>query len=137
MTEHVFSMPLVNAYIIELLEKMPSVSRVVVLNETPQTTLQQPLKERMENSWNKKRSGDLQIILQPGYFDGSATGTTHGTWNPYDAHIPLLWYGWGIKKGSSNEEVHMTDIAPTLAALLHIQMPNGSVGRVIEEVIKR
>jgi len=30
--------------------------------------------------------------------------------------------------------VHMTDIAPTLAALLHIQMPSGSVGHVIEEL---
>jgi hypothetical protein len=29
----------------------------------------------------------------------------------------------------------MTDITPTLAALLHIQMPNGCVGKVIEEVL--
>jgi hypothetical protein len=35
-----------------------------------------------------------------------------------------------------NREVYMTDIAATLAALLHIQAPNGSVGKVIEEVIR-
>jgi hypothetical protein len=30
----------------------------------------------------------------------------------------------------------MTDIAATLAAMLKIQMPNGTVGKVIEEVLK-
>jgi phosphopentomutase len=63
-------------------------------------------------------------------------GTTHGLWNPYDSHIPMLWYGWGIRKGKTNRETYMTDITPTLAAMLKIQMPNGSVGKVIEEVLK-
>jgi hypothetical protein len=77
------------------------------------------------------------VILKPGFIDAfSNTGSTHGLWNPYDAHIPLLWYGWGIKHGKSNREVYMTDIAPTIAAMLHIQMPGGSVGQVIEEVLK-
>ena len=47
-----------------------------------------------------------------------------------------VWFGWGVKPGKSNREVYMTDIAPTIAAMLQIQMPNGSVGKVIEEVIK-
>jgi hypothetical protein len=77
----------------------------------------------------------VEIVLNPGWFEAySKTGTTHGTWNPYDTHIPLLWYGWHIKKGSSNRLVNMTDIAATLAAMLHIQMPNGCVGKVIEEL---
>jgi phosphopentomutase len=57
-------------------------------------------------------------------------------WNPYDAHIPLLFYGWNIKPGKTNRETYMTDISPTLAALLHIQMPSGSVGKVLGEVVK-
>jgi hypothetical protein len=48
----------------------------------------------------------------------------------------LLWYGWGIKAGKTNRETYMTDIAPTLAALLHIQMPSGTIGKVISEVMK-
>jgi phosphopentomutase len=75
--------------------------------------------------------------LKPGYIDAfSATGTTHGLWNPYDAHIPLLWYGWGIKQGKTNRETYMTDIAPTIAAMLRIQMPSGCIGSAIPEVIK-
>jgi hypothetical protein len=44
--------------------------------------------------------------------------------------------GWGIRAGKSNRTMGMTDISPTVAALLHIQMPNGNVGHVIEEVIR-
>jgi hypothetical protein len=44
--------------------------------------------------------------------------------------------GWGIKHGTTNRYVRMSDISPTLAALLNIELPNGNVGEVIEEVMK-
>jgi hypothetical protein len=88
----------------------------------------------LTNGYNQKLSGDIQFIFKPQWFESWRTGTTHGLWNPYDAHIPLLWFGWNVKPGKTNREVYMTDIAATVAALLHIQMPNGSVGKVIEEV---
>jgi hypothetical protein len=100
------------------------------------STLNKTQREMFANGYFPNRCGDIQIILKPGYIEGGSTGTTHGLWAPYDAHIPLLFYGWGIRKGSSNKENYMTDIAPTIAALLNIQMPSGSVGKVIEEVIK-
>jgi arylsulfatase A-like enzyme len=90
------------------------------------------------NGYHRKRSGQIQWISEPGWYSGDhgATGTTHGSWNPYDTHIPLLWYGWGIAKGETHRTVHMTDIAPTLAALLHIQMPSGNIGKVITPVLR-
>lgn len=95
------------------------------------------LKEMAINGYVPKRSGDILLLLKPSWLDAySKTGTTHGTWNPYDTHIPLIWYGWGIEKGVTNREVYMTDIAATLATLLHIQMPNACIGKAIEEVIK-
>ena len=90
----------------------------------------------MLNGYNPKRSGDIQFTFKPGYFDGGKKGTTHGLWNPYDAHIPCVFFGWGVKPGKTNRETYMTDIAPTIAAMLHIQMPNGSVGKVITELVK-
>jgi len=47
-----------------------------------------------------------------------------------------LWFGYNIKPGKTNREVYMTDIAPTLSAILNIQMPDGCVGKVIEEITK-
>jgi len=117
--------------------KNPFIAGVYDLPQIMNETLAQPMRERMINGYNEKRSGDIQMLPLPGYFSGTARGTTHGTWNAYDAHIPLLFYGWGIQQGKLNREVYMTDIAPTIAALLHIQMPNGAVGKVIEDVIKK
>lgn len=94
------------------------------------------IKERFLKGYNIKRGGDIQYILKAGSFSGYSTGTTHGTWYPYDAHIPLLWMGWGIQKGHSTANYFMTDIAATVAALLHIQMPSGCIGSPIREVMK-
>jgi predicted AlkP superfamily pyrophosphatase or phosphodiesterase len=101
------------------------------------TTLNSRIKEMLTNGYNAARSGDIQLILEPQWIEGfDKGGTTHGLWNPYDAHIPLLWYGWNIKPGKLNRQTYMSDIAPTIAALLHIQMPSGNVGSVIEEITK-
>lgn len=107
------------------------VDRVFELDDLTEQPMNAMVKDRIANGWHPKRSGDIQIIFAPGWIDGGPTGTTHGLWNPYDSHIPLLWYGWGIKPGKSNQEVYMTDIAPTVAALLRIQMPSGCVGKPI------
>ncbi|MGF2414571.1 alkaline phosphatase PafA [Ferruginibacter sp.] len=102
-----------------------------------QSPLNSSIKEKIINSYYPKRSGDIQLLYAPQWIDDfESTGSTHGVWNPYDSHIPLLWYGWNIKPGKSNNEVYITDIAPTLAALLKIQMPSGCTGKVIEDVVK-
>jgi len=123
--------------IIDFLSKQPTIARVFDLHRLEETALPSKIKEMIVNGYYPPRAGDIQIILKPNYIEAFlTTGTTHGMWYPYDAHIPLLWYGWGIKAGKTNRETYMTDIAPTLAALLHIQMPGGTIGKVISEVMK-
>ncbi len=123
-------------WLINELRSMPFIMTAVDLMNLGNASLAEPMKTRIINGYNIKLSGDIQFIFMPGWFDGYNKGTTHGTWNPYDAHIPLLWYGWKVKPGKTNRETYMTDIAATVAAMLHIQMPNGCVGKVIEEVTK-
>ena len=127
----------ITEWIIQQLLAAPGIDRAFALKDLNTTPLPARIREMLNNGYHPARNGDIQFILKPGYIDAySTTGTTHGLWNPYDAHIPLLWYGWGIKKGKTNRETFMTDIAPTLAALLHIQMPSGSIGAPIPEVLK-
>jgi Type I phosphodiesterase / nucleotide pyrophosphatase len=122
---------------VDFLQRQPGISYAVDMAWVGRAPVPEKLRTMMINGYNFKRSGQIQIIINPGWFDvTNKTGTTHGTWAPYDTHIPLLWYGWHIKHGQTNREVYMTDIAPTLAAILHIQMPNGCIGKVIEEVLK-
>ena len=84
---------------------------------------------------------DLLIIAEPGYYEygdwSSPVGTTHGSWNPYDAHIPLLFFGWHVNHGESSREVHINDIAPTVCQMLHIQQPNACSGEAIPEITNR
>ncbi len=115
----------------------PGVERAFESAALSSTTLNATIKEMIANGYYASRSGDIQLMFQPQWIEGfKAAGTTHGVWNPYDAHIPLLWYGWNIKPGKSYRQIYMTDIAPTIAAMLHIQMPSGNVGHVIEEITK-
>ncbi|MFW0718797.1 alkaline phosphatase PafA [Pedobacter sp. N23S346] len=122
---------------IEFLKKMDGFANVVDISKISQATLPEIQKKMITNGYNARRSGDLYYILNPNWFNGTSTGTTHGNWNPYDSHIPLVFMGWGIKPGASNKTHYMTDIAPTLAALLHIQMPSGNVGEPITEITNK
>jgi predicted AlkP superfamily pyrophosphatase or phosphodiesterase len=126
----------IKKWIIQYIKKNDAIANAFPTADIMTTPINKTLREMLANGYNPRRSGDIQMILKPGYIEGGATGTTHGLWYPYDAHIPLLWYGWGIKHGKTKRETYMTDIAPTLAALLNIQMPSGNVGKVIEDVMK-
>lgn len=123
---------------LKFLREVPQLQFVIDIENIGAEPIPEPIKQRTINGYNNKRSGTIQIIPYPAWFEGSpgGTGTTHGTWNPHDTHIPLVWYGWGVKPGKTNRETYMTDIAPTVAALLRIQMPNGCIGHAITEITK-
>jgi predicted AlkP superfamily pyrophosphatase or phosphodiesterase len=128
---------LVYKNVISFLLQQPGISRAFALDALNKVTLNSVIRNAIANGYYPPRSGDIQIIFQPQWIEGfDRGGTTHGVWNPYDSHIPLLWYGWNILPGKTNREVYMTDIAPTIAAILHIQMPSGSIGHVITEASK-
>lgn len=91
----------------------------------------------LQNGYNQKFSGDILLIPNPStlstyYKDG---GTSHGSGYSYDTHIPIIFYGNGIKKGASKKKYEIIDIAPTISNLLQIEFPNGSTGKIIEEVL--
>ncbi|MBS1935631.1 MAG: alkaline phosphatase family protein, partial [Bacteroidetes bacterium] len=122
---------------VEYLQQQPEVQYAVDMAKIGEAAIPEPIKEMIINGYNFKRSGAVEVVLNPGWFESYAkNGTTHGSWNPYDTHIPLVFMGWGIQHGKTNAVVHMTDIAPTVSALLHIQMPNGCIGKPIEQVLK-
>ncbi|NOZ34752.1 MAG: alkaline phosphatase family protein [Chlorobi bacterium] len=89
---------------------------------------------RAQNSYQKKRSGDISVILEPGYVPGSDLNYGSGYRN--FTHVPLIFYGWKIKQGKTDIPVSMTDIAPTLAGFLQIAYPNASTGKVLPGILK-
>ena len=118
--------------IIEYLHQSPNLSFVVDVERISTSSIPPVIRDRMLMGYNYHRGGEIDVAPEPGYYEfsswSSPVGTTHGKWNPYDSHIPLLFYGWHVPHGSHAQEVHITDIAPTVCSLLHIQQPNACVG---------
>ncbi|HCW06179.1 MAG TPA: alkaline phosphatase [Cytophagales bacterium] len=96
------------------------------------------IKGKVIRGYNFKRSGDITFELEPGWIDWNSTrGTTHGSSYTYDTHVPMLFYGKGIRKGSSAVHHDITDLAPTISVLLKIKFPSGCTGNPITEIVDR
>jgi predicted AlkP superfamily pyrophosphatase or phosphodiesterase len=93
-----------------------------------------PVSRRVINGFHPRRAGDLVIIDDP-YWIEALKGTTHGAPFGYDAHVPVIFMGPGIRTGTYNQEVAPNDIAPTLATLLSIETPSGTAGRPLYEIL--
>jgi arylsulfatase A-like enzyme len=122
--------------VMDFLRQCPNIHFVVDFEKAATAPVPAFLRERILCGYNFRRSGDIIVCLEPGFYEfgslSSPVGTTHGEWNPYDAHIPLLFYGWKVPHGASSKEVHITDIAPTVCSLIHIQQPNACIGESLQ-----
>lgn len=93
------------------------------------------LKGQVVRGYHPKRCGDVVIVLESGWYGSdSKQGTTHGSPYTYDTHVPILFYGNGIRKGSSVQYHRITDIAPTISTLLNIKLPSGCTGEPVAEL---
>ncbi|GAT64011.1 alkaline phosphatase PafA [Paludibacter jiangxiensis] len=123
------------AFVVEFLKRQEGILYVADQDKLAVSSIPEPIKTMAINGYNPQRSGSVVFIPQAGWTPSSYTkGANHSLWNPYDTHIPLLFMGWKIKHGALNRRVNITDIAATVAALLHIQMPSGCVGLPVTEV---
>ncbi len=103
------------------------------------------IRELLQNGYYAKRSGDVLLSFDSGYVlnpnpdvdVSQVKGTNHGSGYAYDTHVPLLWFGAGIPKGESVRKVSAVDIAPSLAMMLNLQLPSGSRGEPLNEILKK
>jgi predicted AlkP superfamily pyrophosphatase or phosphodiesterase len=93
----------------------------------------------MANGYFPSRSGDLVLVFEPYQipFSRGPYATTHFSPYNYDTHVPLIFYGKGVAAGTFDETVEINDVAPTLAVLIDVEMPSGSSGRVLPQVLAR
>lgn len=79
------------------------------------------------------RSGDL-IVVPEKFWMFTAGATTHGTLHEYDARVPVIFFGPGIRPGKYGGPASPADIAPTLAHLAAIRF-DGRDGRILREAL--
>ncbi len=99
------------------------------MNTTSYTT---GIEALLQNGFNQKRSGNIIMVPEPAYISYPKKGSTHGSGLNYDTHVPLLFFGKGIKHGETWQKTEITDIAPTISALLGISFPNSAIGKPLE-----
>ncbi len=82
-------------------------------------------------SYHRERSSDVMLNTRPHYLFGGDVAQ-HGSAHRYDTHVPLILDGPGFVSGWHSGRVRTVDIAPTLAALLGIEVPDDLDGQVLE-----
>ncbi len=123
--------------IARFLLQQKGIAKVVTASALKSTEFNNRILANVQRGYNQSRSGDVMFVLESGWIlAGYPTGTTHGSPYHYDTHVPLLWYGLGITKGESNDEVIIPDIVATIAALLEIQPPSACTGEPIQNIVK-
>jgi predicted AlkP superfamily pyrophosphatase or phosphodiesterase len=127
--------------VVDIASQLAGVNRAITADDLQKSHWESGMLMYLENGFYPKRSGDVMVVLQPGWLESYnypvSKGTTHGSLNNYDTHVPLVFWGWGVKHGESSHPAKITDIASTLASWLHIQEPNGNTGTPLQAVLGR
>jgi predicted AlkP superfamily pyrophosphatase or phosphodiesterase len=93
--------------------------------------------KKIINNFSPQRSGDVILILNPGWVEQSSDYVTnHNSPYEYDSHVPLIWYGWTVNRSTVTRHVNMTDIAATLSTLCKIPYPNACTGEPMFELFR-
>ncbi|MDO5608010.1 MAG: alkaline phosphatase family protein [Capnocytophaga sp.] len=111
------------------------VAEVYVASDLHRNNYTHGMVNLIKNGHNQKRSGNIAVVLDNAVISYSRTGSTHGSGYTYDTQVPLLFYGKGIKKGSTARRTEIPDIAATLAAFLGIQQTSGNTGTPVNEAL--
>ncbi|MCF1422498.1 alkaline phosphatase PafA [Mangrovimonas futianensis] len=122
--------------IVEELLSYENVYKAYTAQTMASTSFTTGVEELLENGFNQKRSGDVLVVQDPAFISYGRTGSTHGSGFNYDTHVPLLFYGKGIKQGHTFERTVIPDIASTISSLLGVSFPSGATGRPLGFLLK-
>jgi predicted AlkP superfamily pyrophosphatase or phosphodiesterase len=133
--EKLSASPALLASLIERVSRVDGIQRVVRAEEARDGMRSTDrLARAAALSYVPGRSGDLILVPRAGWMF-SAAGTTHATAGPDDQQVPIVLFGFGIRRGEYSDSATPADIAPTLAAICGMTMPNVD-GRVLREALK-
>jgi hypothetical protein len=125
------------------METQPGVRYAVTAQDLQQKIYTEGQLAKLQRGFHPDRSGDVMLVYEPGIYPTSdfrtpvskVRGTSHGSGYAYDTQVPMLWFGKGVKRGDSSRKVHPRDIAPTLSFMLNLQMPDGTSGNPLKELL--
>ena len=130
--------------LVGLLKAHPQVAAVFTGDELAKTPLPSgnpqdwSLKDRARAAYHPGRSGDVVLLLDravtpiPEPMPGAYVAT-HGSAFDYDRRVPILFWRRGMRGFEQPQPVETIDIAPSLAAILGLKVPDGTFdGRCLD-----
>lgn len=120
----------------EAARTMPHIARVYTDADfqQPAGAYADDIEEAMRRSYYHGRSPDLMILAEQ-YYNFDPAQAVHGTPYEYDTHVPVIFFGAGIKPGHYADKIAPNDIAPTLAEIVGVPAPSGAVGHALRQVL--
>lgn len=122
--------------IIDFIMNSSGIANAISANQFQSIVFAEGMPVKMQNSYNQKRSGDIMIALKPGWIEDIPYCTDHNSGYSCNTHVPLMWYGWKVKKQKIFTQVNITDIAPTVSVALGTPPPPIVSGKVLEGVFQ-
>ncbi len=110
------------------------VASVLTATNLQRTEYSSGMFRKMQNSFHQKRSGDVIIALKPGWIQDVSYSADHNSAYSYDTHVPLVFYGWKIRKTQIGTPVNPADIVPSICNLMNIPHPSSVSGIPIDEI---
>ena len=123
--------------VLRKLSAMPGIMRVLRSDEIAATS-RDPLLRAAAAGYAPGRTADLLLVPARNWvidFRLENEATNHGTFHDYDRRVPILIRGHRIRPGRYNARVSLADIAPTLAYVTGVTLPNAE-GRALSEAIR-
>ncbi len=112
-------------------DDLPAQAKLGSLNDPLGT-----LAKALAAGFHPERSGDVLMVLKPFHvLESEPKGTSHGTPYSYDAEVPLVVWGRGVKPGVVANTVRAVDVAPTAAALMELGNPASCEGHAVGDVL--
>lgn len=127
----------VQSLVARYLRDMDGIFQVFTATQLDEQEYTQHFSVKVQNGFNYKRCGDVKFILDAGWYADLYTAATHSAPQNPDSHVPLIFYGAGIRKGESFEKHTITDVAPTVSLMLDIKVPSACTGSAISEILNK
>lgn len=123
----------------ERLQQEPGIAVAISAAQLGNGTRKDGLHALLANGLMPQRCGDVLYALAPGLIEREAgldgRGTTHGSGWSYDTQVPVILYGQGVHAGEVLRRTSITDIVPTVCAIVGMTLPDAADGHVVPEVV--
>ncbi|MBX2980575.1 MAG: alkaline phosphatase family protein [Flavobacteriales bacterium] len=129
----------VQAAAADVVRGFPGIAEVFTAAELVGTAQASDRAVMVQRGFMQQRSGDVCFLLRPGYLPAwpgmARKGTEHGSPWTYDTHIPVIFFGKGVRQGEVTRRTAITDIAPTVCTIVGMALPDACTGTVVGEVL--